>query len=61
MVQLSGLRLFRVRPAGNGQEQLVPVMRTTINLTVAQTHVLGVSTAQGGAKALVMVFQAERQ
>jgi hypothetical protein len=61
MIQLSSLRLFRVKPAGNGQEQLVPVMRTTINLTVAQTHVLGVSTAQGGAKALVMVFQAERQ
>lgn len=61
MVQLSGLRLYRVKGLGEGQERLVPVLRTTLNLTVGQTHVLGVSSSQGGAKALVMVFQAEKQ
>lgn len=61
MVQLSGMGLFRVKVIGEGQERLIPVLRTTLNLTVGQTHVLGVSSSQGGAKALVMVFQAERQ
>lgn len=62
MIQLSGLRLFRVAKAlGGGEERLIPVLRTTLNLTVGQTHVLGASAMQGGAKALVMVFQAEKQ
>ena len=61
MVQLAGLRLSKVRSLGGGQERLIPVLRTTLNLTVGQTHVLGASAMQGGAKALVMVFQAEKQ
>ena len=61
MIQLSGLRLFRVKTIGEGQERHIPILRTTLNLTVGQIHVLGVSSMQGGAKALVMVFQAEKQ
>jgi len=57
MIQLSGLRLFRVKTIGEGQERHIPILRTTLNLTVGQIHVLGVSSMQGGAKALVMVFQ----
>jgi hypothetical protein len=61
MIQLAGLRLFRVKGAGEGKERLIPVLRTTINLTVGRTHVLGASAMQEGSKALVMVFQAEVQ
>lgn len=61
MIQLAGLRLYRVKALAGGQERLIPVLRTSINLSVGQTHVLGASSSQGGSKALVMVFQAEKQ
>jgi hypothetical protein len=61
MIQLSGLRLSRVRTGADGQERFHLLLRTSINLTLAQIHVLGASSSDKGGKALVLVFQAERK
>jgi len=61
MIQLSGLRLSRVRTGADGLERFHILLRTSINLTLSQTHVLGASSSDKGGKALVLVFQAERK
>jgi len=61
MIQLSGLRLSRIKTQGDAQERLFPLLRTSINLTLAQTHILGASSSESGGKALVLIFQAQKK
>ena len=61
MIQLSGLRLSRIKTQEDAQERLFPLLRTSINLTLAQTHILGASSSESGGKALVLIFQAQKK